>query len=71
MSNQDGRKKKKNIIFRKRGKKNMAVFLIPLIWAKLPNKRYGSSSINNTESFAFKATAPHRLIDFSTTEEGL
>ena len=34
-------------------------------------KRYGSSSIYNTESLAFKATAPHRLIDFSTTEERL
>lgn len=49
----------------------MAIFLIPLIRAKLPNKKYRSSSISNADSLALKATVPHRLIDFSTTKERL
>lgn len=52
-------------------KKNTTIFLIPLIWAKLPNENYGSSSISHAESLAFKATVPHRLIDFLTTKERL
>lgn len=51
--------------------KKTAIFLIPLIWAKLPNENYGSSSISHAESLAFKTIVPHRLIDFLTTKERL
>lgn len=61
----------KHAICKMKKKRLQPAFFIPLIWAKLTNKKYGSSSISNADSLAFKARVPYRLIDFLTTKERL